>query len=215
MLNRFASLAAAGLLVTLGAAPLAAAEPDAAPIPENAVPSAEPGVLATPDGYHLTVSARDETQQVIPPLTTALSSREYLVGATFNGSVKGTGGDKRIGGTLEVGYQIGCGIGLDSLNIIGGVGIRASILRTGGLSPNFSAPIFGRVETDLTAGEVKQVAIDTKKFKGSDPRVSLTDLHIKIDGCVGQSYLRSYAVLTSSTESSDDVVTYLGVTKVV
>jgi MspA len=40
-------------------------------------------------------------------------------------------------------------------------------------------------------------------------------MHIKIDGCVGQSYLRSYATLTSSSDNGDDVVSYLGVTMAV
>ena len=43
----------------------------------------------------------------------------------------------------------------------------------------------------------------------------MTGYRIKIDGCAGQSVSRSYASLTSSTDDTDDVVTYLGVTKAV
>ena len=43
----------------------------------------------TPDGWQLTLSAKDETQGPIPPLTTALSSREYVVGGTYIGSLRG------------------------------------------------------------------------------------------------------------------------------
>ena len=39
------------------------------------------------------------------------------------------------------------------------------------------------------------------------------DTHVKVDGCVGQSFLRSYATLTSSTTDTDDVVAYYGITK--
>jgi len=46
-------------------------------------------------------------------------------------------------------------------------------------------------------------------------RVTLKDTHIKVDGCVGQSFLRSYATLTSSTTDTDDVVAYYGITKAV
>jgi len=46
-------------------------------------------------------------------------------------------------------------------------------------------------------------------------RVTLKDTHIKVDGCVGQSFLRSYATLTSSTTDTDDVVGYYGITKAV
>ncbi|WP_285034145.1 MspA family porin, partial [Mycolicibacterium sp. lyk4-40-TYG-92] len=39
------------------------------------------------------------------------------------------------------------------------------------------------------------------------------DVHIKVDGCLGQSFLRSYATLTSSTADTDDIVAYYGITK--
>lgn len=213
MLNRFATLAAC-LLIAMIAPPFAAAEPDPV-IPDGAVPSAGPGVLVTPDGYTLTVLGRDETQLPVAPLTTALSTREYLASGTFTGSVKGSGSTKLAGGTLEVGYQIGCGIGLKLIGIIGSAGLNGSISNTGEISQSFTVPVSGRVEVDLTAGKVVNVSVDKKKFKGTDPRVNLTNLHINIDGCVGQSFLRSYAILTSSTENTDDVVTYLGETKAV
>ncbi len=54
-----------------------------------------------------------------------------------------------------------------------------------------------------------------KKFKGKDSRVTLKDVHIKIDSCVGQSFLRSYAVLTSKSSGTEDIVAYYGVTKTV
>src|SRR5262245_37479652 len=114
MLNRFATMAAVCMLVPVGTAPLAIADPppppvvpaaDAGPPPDNgAVPSEVPGIAHTPDGRTLTVAAKDETQLPVPPLTTALSSRDWLVGGTFTGSVTGSVN----GGSLEAGYQIGC-----------------------------------------------------------------------------------------------------------
>jgi hypothetical protein len=44
--------------------------------------------------------------------------------------------------------------------------------------------------------------------------VTVRDVHIKVDNCVGASTLRSYAVLTSSGTDDDDVVAYYGVAKV-
>jgi hypothetical protein len=43
----------------------------------------------------------------------------------------------------------------------------------------------------------------------------ISDFHLKIDGCVGQSFVRSYAALTRETEESDVVLSYVGVTKAV
>nr|MCW1957669.1 MspA family porin [Mycobacterium sp.] len=53
-----------------------------------------------------------------------------------------------------------------------------------------------------------------KEFEGTATRVIAKDIHISVDGCVGTSSLRSYAVLTSSTAHTEDIVAYYGVPKV-
>ena len=149
MLHRFATLAAVCILAPLGAAPLALADPPADPVAAPGQPAAEPaavpvdpaanpgpppdtgavasevpGIAHTPDGRTLTVLAKDETQLPIAPLTTSLSSREWLVGATFTGS----GMASVSGGTLEVGYQIGCGIEMDKVKLNGSIGLGTGAL---------------------------------------------------------------------------------------
>ena len=157
MLNRYAALAAC-LMIPLGAAPLASAQPpavdpgapppvDAGPPPDTGVVGSSPaGVVTTPDGWVLTVEGKDETQLPVAPLTTATSSREYLVGGTFTGTATGGGSTTLNGGTLEVGYQIGCGIELGQVRLIGSVGIGTSGSSiTGGLIPTgVNFPISGR-----------------------------------------------------------------------
>jgi hypothetical protein len=220
MLNRFVPLVSC-LLIGLGTAPLALADPpmeDPGPPPDNGVvASAEPGVVTTPDGWTLTVVASNETQLPIAPLTTAVSSREYLVGGTFTGTVSGSGKTSLSGGTLEAGYQIGCGIELGQVRLIGQAGIStagSSIM--GGIIPTgVSFPISGTIEIHAKPGTVSNVTVDKKTFKAAPVRVTLKDTHIKVDGCVGQSFLRSYSTLTSSTTDTDDVVAYYGVTKAV
>jgi hypothetical protein len=220
MLNRFAALAAVSL-IPLGSAPIALADPppdDPGPPPDNGVvASADPGVVTTPDGWVLTVAATNESQLPIAPLTTAVSSREYLVAGTFTGTIGGHGGTSLNGGVLEAGYQIGCGIELGQIRLIGSVGINATGSRfSGGLVPTgFNVPIQGIVEIHPKPGQVSTVTVDKKTFKAAPVRVTLKDTHIKVDGCVGQSFLRSYATLTSSTTDTDDVVAYYGVTKTV
>ena len=223
MLNRFAILAVICLSIPIATAPLTAADPNAdpplipvadsaPPPPEGAVLSGDPDIVTTPDGWTLTVSARNETQVNVPPLTTALSSREYLVGGTFTGSVKGSGGSTLTGGTLEAGYQIGCGI------TAGKVKPRFTVVVTPSLSLkglSVGATVTGLVEVELKPGSVSVVQVDKKTFQGTDPRIIIGGFRIKVDGCEGQSFLRSYATLTSSTDNTDDLVSYLGVTKVV
>ena len=43
----------------------------------------------------------------------------------------------------------------------------------------------------------------------------ISNFHVKIDGCVGQSFIRSYATLTRETDESDVVLSYVGVTTTV
>jgi MspA len=225
MFNRFATLAAVCMLVPVGTAPLAIADPpdpgpvapaaDAGPPPDTgAVASEVPGIAHTQDGRTLTVLGKDETQLPVAPLTTALSSRDWLVGGTFTGQVTGSVN----GGSLEAGYQIGCAVAMDKIKLNGSIGINtgtSSLTNTGVLSipAGVTFPIQGQIEVEPRPGEVINVPVDKKTFKGTTTRVTLRDVHIKIDNCVGASSLRSYAVLTSSGTDTDDIVAYYGVTK--
>jgi MspA len=217
MLNRFATLAACALM-PLGTAPIALADPSPAanpePTPDNGVVvSNPPGVVTSPDGWVLNVAASDETQLPVAPLTTATSSREYLVGGTFTGTVTGVGKTSLHGGTLEAGYQIGCGIELAFVELLGqaGVGLTA----TGLIPTGVNFPTSGAIVVSPKPGTVSTVIVDKKSFKAAPARVTLKDIRIKDDGCVGQSYLRSYATLTSATTDTDDVVAYYGAIKAV
>ncbi|MEV0674655.1 MspA family porin [Mycobacterium sp. NPDC050441] len=227
MLNRFATLAAVCMLAPVALAPLASADPpppppdpavaavDAGPPPDNGlVASAEPGVATTPDGWKLTVAAKDESQLPVAPLTTAVSSREYLVAATFTGTVTGGGSTSLTGGTLDTGYQIGCGIELGQVRLVGSIGLSTSGSTLAGIIPTgVSMPMSGSVEVHPKPGTVTNVSVNKKSFKAAPVRVTVKDVHIKVDGCLGQSFLRSYATLTSSTTDTDDVVAYYGITK--
>jgi MspA len=217
MLNRFATLAACALM-PLGTAPIALADPSPVanlePTPDNGVVvSNPPGVVTSPDGWVLNVAASDETQLPVAPLTTATSSREYLVGGTFTGTVTGVGKTSLHGGTLEAGYQIGCGIELAFVELLGqaGVGLTA----TGLIPTGVNFPTSGTIVVSPKPGTVSTVIVDRKSFKAAPARVTLKDIRIKDDGCVGQSYLRSYATLTSATTDTDDVVAYYGAIKAV
>ena len=217
MLSRVAVLATSAL-IPLTMSPLAFAQPpvgDAGPPPDTgAVASSPPGVVTTPDGWVLTVQGGNESQLPVAPLTTATSSREYLVGGTFGGTVTGDGSTTLSGGILEVGYQIGCGIELNQVRLIGQAGIGTSGSSLANIIPTgVSFPIQGKIEIHPRPGTVSTVTVDKKEYKAAPVRVTIKDIHVKVDGCVGQSFLRSYATMTSSTTDTDDIVAYYGVTK--
>lgn len=228
MVLRLIALTVVCVLLPAGTAPLASAQPPTPPPAPPAEPvanpapapppdpglvqSAPPQVVTTPDGWTLTLAATNESQVAVPPLTTALSSREYLTAGTFSGVIEGSGSTELGGGTLEVGYQIGCGINLDKVSLSGDIGVDSLSLA---LDEDIGIGIGGSVEVVLLPGRVEQVRVLEKEFSGTSTRVTVKDVHIMIDGCAGQSFLRSYAILTSSTTDTDDIVAYYGVTKAV
>jgi hypothetical protein len=196
--------------------------PGAAPPPEGFVASNPPATLATPDGWTLALGAKDETQVPVPPLTTAISSREYLSSGIYVASLAGP---QPAQGELEVGYEIGCGIDMSTSNGVtmsGAAGITPSLGTTAllpgaatGLIPLVSTPVNGVLSVGLKPGLVIIVPVVQKQFHGPNPWVMISNFHMKIDGCVGQSFIRSYATLTRSTEQSDVVLSYVGTTKAV
>ncbi|MCG5433286.1 MspA family porin [Mycobacterium sp. MYCO198283] len=210
--------------------PVAAAEPDpgavaAEPADDGLVESPPPATTDTPDGATLTLSAKDETQRNVPPLTTALSSREYVVGGTWNGELSGPQSDQPPHGVLEVGYQIGCGIDMSTsqgVTLAGTAGITSSVGLAGidvaspgldGLLPVVSTPVSGSIALGLKPGIVNIVSVSKKEFTGAAPWVKLTGFRVKIDGCVGESFIRSYSFLTRSTPEGDAILAYYGTTK--
>jgi len=204
-------------------ATVAAAEA-APPVDDGKVASSPPATTKAPDGATLTISAKDETQMPAAPLTTAISTREYIAGGVFNGSIKGVETSK---GILEVGYQIGCGIDMSTSNgvsLTGTAGINPSIGYFGldfpgvlpdGLTPAIGANIGGGITVGLKPGIINNVPVTKKEYKGTEPWVSISNFHVKIDGCVGESFIRSYAKLTHSTEQGEAVLSWFGVTKAV
>ncbi|MHC9297090.1 MspA family porin [Mycobacterium sp. LTG2003] len=216
-------------------APQAVADPetDVAPpqaepaIIEGLVESTPPATTKTPDGWELTVSARDETQAVVAPLTTAVSSREYVVGGTYAGRMSGPDNGEEPGGALEAGYQIGCGIDMSTSNgvsLTGTAGINPSIGVIGtdvisplpeGILPGIGGNIGGGITIGLKPGIINVIPVAEKQFKGTEPWVMISNFRVKIDGCVGQSFIRSYAILTRSTDESEAVLAWYGVTKIV
>ena len=227
MVVRRALVAAVCLALSLPTAPATGADPDAAPPPPEAAPAAEgalpsnpPAILKTPDGWTLGLGARDEQQVPVAPLTTALSSREYLASGIFVGSLSGPTQPQ---GMLEVGYEIGCGIDMstsDGVTIGGTAGITPGVTGPvtgvpGDVLPLVVAPIAGVLNVGLKPGLVIVVPVVKKQFRGPNPWVMVSNFHVKIDGCVGQSFIRSYAVLNRVTDESDVVLSYVGVTKAV
>ncbi len=196
---------------------------EAAAVPDGAVASSPPQTTTAPDGWTLTIASKEETRQAVAPLTTAISTREYAVGGVFNGSLEGSG-DEAPAGVFEVGYQIGCGIDMSTANGVSltgtaGVspsiqflGIDASSIPIDAILPGIGANFAGGVTVGLKPGLINVVPVTKKQFKGARPWVSISNFRVKIDGCVGESFIRSYAILAKSTDEGDAILSWYGET---
>jgi hypothetical protein len=193
----------------------------APPADDGKVASTPPITDTSPDGWIMTVGGQNEAQLPVPPLTTAISTREYQVSGTFTGSLKGPGGGPAKG-VLEVGYQIGCGIDMTtgngvivSGNMAGTAGVGVGILPNGNdlEIPSLGANIGGGVAVSLKPGLVNIVPVTRKTFVGTAPWVGIHKFRIKIDGCVGESFIRSYATLAKSNDDGDGILSWYGITK--
>lgn len=208
------------------AVPVAATDPATPPPDDGRVASSPPVTTKSPDGWTLTVSAKDEFQRPVAPLTTAISTREYEVSGVFNGTLAGGGGETP-GGVFEVGYQIGCGIDMSTSNgvsLTGTAGVNPSIgyfgfdfpgVQPDGLLPAIGANINGGITVGLKPGLINTIPVTKKKFESAKPWVSISKFRIKIDGCVGESFVRSYATLAKSDKAGDAILSWYGVTKAV
>jgi hypothetical protein len=182
--------------------PLGDVGPPPPPADNGQVESTPLVTTTSPDGWQLTVSAKDETELPVASLTNETATREYIVGGVFNGSLHAPAAAGTAHGTLEVGYQIACAKDISSTpgyNVGGTIGVLSSI----------------GISVSLKPGIVNIVPVSKKEFKGSDPWVMISGFSIKIDGCIGQSFIRSYATLTRSTDTSDIILSYYGTTKAV
>ncbi len=128
-----------------------------------------------------------------------------------------------------MGYQIGCGIDMGTgpgVLIGGNGGANAAIgvigvpsfpavgnPPVGLLTPNVGITGGGSIVVSLKPGIVNAVPVTRKQFKGESPRVSIRNFRVRIDGCVGESFIRSYAILTRSTDQRETSLAWYGESK--
>jgi hypothetical protein len=227
-MRRLMSAPAAAALVMVAAAP-AAADPaptdpggvaPVAAVNASLVAPAPPATMTTSDGAVLTVFGEDESRKPVPALTTAISTRDYDVDGVFRGSI--TGSTEPAGGVFEVGYQIGCGIDMGTgpgVLIGGNLGGNAILGLAGAVGifpwdviPNVGITGGGIITVALKPGIVNTIPVTKKQFKGESPRVAIRDVRVKIDGCVGESFIRSYAVMARVTDEKESILAWYGET---
>ncbi|MCV7068997.1 MspA family porin, partial [Mycolicibacterium farcinogenes] len=76
-----------------------------------------------------------------------------------------------------------------------------------GILPGVGSNIGGGITIGLKPGIINLIPVAEKNSRHR-AMVMISNFRVKIDGCVGQSFIRSYAVLTRSTDESEAVLAW-------
>ena len=155
---------------------------------EAAMRTAPPATTTAPDGWTLTVGAKDEVLRNVQPLTTALFVRDYEVSGVF------TGADARGRRRRATAWRARGGLpdrlwrrhehiaGRDPDQSCRPHTLdqtrrhRRRVTVGGDVNPILLAPVTGGVAVGLKPGIINMVPVAKKEFKGTDPWVSVERL---------------------------------------
>lgn len=185
----------------------------------NAIAGAAPTTVpdardttTTGDGWVLQVSKTEEVVNQVPNLAASKFSREGFVTYRAEASISGDGEAPVNGAILETGYQVGCGIDVSSGLAVGlGMSIGPSVgISAVGPKADFGAGVTPNVSTTLKPGTITDVPFKKKDLANDRAGVSVKNVHLKVDGCMGPVSIRSYATFSTTSDSFDDTVATYG-----
>ncbi|MGV9795620.1 MspA family porin [Gordonia sp. NPDC003422] len=170
------------------------------------------------DGTPVTVTLFDQFVNVQRAVTNVQTSREVWV----TGKVRVNVGGKADGGSIKVGYDVGCQV---NFGASAGAGAGADIDSGGNVTPNAdqngaNAGITlgpGEVKTiwviNTTSGDstaYKDYEVNDYTFKGSKGGVVYSQEKFGVDGCAGYASARPRIQVTVSTDSVKSVTVLNG-----
>ncbi|MBF6422713.1 MspA family porin [Nocardia farcinica] len=169
--------------------------------------------ITTADGWQLTVRQEAEEFNRVPPLNMTGTSREFFGSFRGIGTVSGPGSSPLKGAQIEVGWQVGCFVNLNSV----GVGGQASIGPQLGLSTgpvpvpggNLGATIGPTFTVNMAPGQIAEIPVASKAFDASTAVLQIREAHITVNGCLGPVNIRSYTkVIIDSQVTKDGTAVY-------
>jgi hypothetical protein len=160
----------------------------------------------TDDGWVIGVKASELSANSVPNLALTQFTREGFFSSKTTGTITGRGTSAVRTGYIEQGLQVGCQVDVSSGVT---VGLAASIGPSVGVSvtgPNagVNANVGPSVSTQIKPGTITTIPLGKKTLEGAKASVTTSNLHVKIDGCLGGVSIRSYSMLAVSTSASDD-----------
>ena len=207
--RRYAVATATALLaVTAVGAGSAGAAPN--PQPRNSFADRS-ATRITDDGWQVTAVKAREVVRSVPPLNQSPWTREGFVSLRAAGSITGAGRAPVSAGTVTGGFQIGCNTDVTSgatIGIAGGPNATLNVSYPPALG--IGASVQPSISSVLRPGTIADIPLGTKKLTATTGAITATDVHIKIDGCLGPVTLRAYTTVAVSTPSNDDTVNVYG-----
>lgn len=184
----------------------------ASPAPQATKPFADQSVSkTTDDGWVVTATKAREKIRSVRPLNQSPWTREGFVSLRNAGTISGTGRVPVSAGTVTGGFQIGCNTDVTSgatIGIAGGPNATLNISYPPALG--VGAAVQPSISSVLRPGTIADIPLGTKKLATSSAAITVNDVHIKIDGCLGPVVLRAYTTVAISTSLNDDTVNVYG-----
>ncbi|BCK54073.1 MspA family porin [Nocardia wallacei] len=171
--------------------------------------------VGTEDGWELTISKTAEDVQRVPNLAATPFTREGFVTLSATAEIGGEGRAAVNSGTMQLGYQIGCQADVSNgltagLSAAIGPNATVTVVPSPGLAVGASALALPNISATIKPGTVSTITLGTKALAGSHASISVDQAQIKIDACAGAVSLRSFAMVSISTDTADNSVAAYG-----
>ncbi|MEV6559305.1 MspA family porin [Nocardia sp. NPDC051756] len=172
-------------------------------------------VVATDDGWTLTVTKTAETLDRYPNLAATMFTREGFVSLKAIAEVTGKGTQPVNAAVVSFGYQIGCQIDVSSglttsLGVSFGPNASLNISYPPSVSLGVNASVSPNVSTTLKPGSIATVEFGKKALASGRASIAMDQVEVKVDACMGPVSLRSFATATMSTPTADNTTTAYG-----
>ncbi|MFI6041446.1 MspA family porin [Nocardia sp. NPDC051321] len=172
-------------------------------------------VVATDDGWTLTVTKTAETLDRYPNLAATMFTREGFVSLKAVAEVTGKGNQPVNAAVVSFGYQIGCQIDVSSglttsLGMSVGPNASLNISYPPSVSLGVNASVSPNVSTTLKPGSIATVEFGKKALASGRASIAMDQVEVKVDACMGPVSLRSFATATMSTPTADNTTTAYG-----
>ncbi|WP_406272896.1 MspA family porin [Nocardia sp. NBC_00881] len=171
--------------------------------------------VTTEDGWDLRITTTAASLDRVPNLAATPFTREGFVSLTATADISGSGQQPVDAGSLTLGYQIGCQVDVSTGAAVGvsgliGPNVGITVAPTPGLNVGGSALVVPSISVNPKPGAITALPFGTKTLAGPHGSISVDQVQIKVDACLGAVSLRSYAIVSMSTPTADNSVAVYG-----